>query len=138
MERHLKASAFQFGIADAVAVDGRRGSNVYEVNPWLWQFGRGSEASAGGSVCVLDPAEPRRGARRSSGLGRRGVKRPAAAARQLGADSEMNETYGPSLVPLEGFPRISQVMQVYDSYTCLSRDMQVLKIYPCISRFMQV
>ena len=35
----------------------------------------------------------RRGARRSSGLGRRGVKRPAAAARQLGA--EMNETYGP-------------------------------------------
>ena len=39
--RHLKASAFQFGIADSVAVDGRRGSNVYEVNPWLWQFGRG-------------------------------------------------------------------------------------------------
>ena len=36
----------------------------------------------------------RRGARRSSGLGRRGVKRPAAAARQLGA--EMNETHGPS------------------------------------------
>ena len=38
---HLKASAFQFGIADAVAVDGRRGSNLYEVNPWLWQFGHG-------------------------------------------------------------------------------------------------
>ena len=38
---HLKASAFQFGIADAVAVDGRRGSNLYEVNPCLWQFGRG-------------------------------------------------------------------------------------------------
>ena len=31
--RHLKASAFQYGIADAAAVDGRRGSNVYEVNP---------------------------------------------------------------------------------------------------------
>ena len=30
---HLKASAFQYGIADAAAVDGRRGSNVYEVNP---------------------------------------------------------------------------------------------------------
>ena len=39
--RHLEASAFQLGIADAVAVDGSRGSNVYEVNPWLWQFGRG-------------------------------------------------------------------------------------------------
>ena len=31
--RHLKASAFQYGIADAAAVDGRRGSNVYKVNP---------------------------------------------------------------------------------------------------------
>ena len=38
---HLKTSAFQYGIANATAVDGRRGSNVYEVNPWLWQFGRG-------------------------------------------------------------------------------------------------
>ena len=43
-------------------------------------------------VCLC--LRPRRGARRSSGLGRRGVKRPAAAARQLGA--EMNETHGPS------------------------------------------
>ena len=42
-------------------------------------------------VCLC--LRPRRGARRSSGLGRRGAKRPAAAARQLGA--EMNETYGP-------------------------------------------
>jgi hypothetical protein len=25
----------------AVPTDGLRGSNVYEVNPWLWQFGRG-------------------------------------------------------------------------------------------------
>ena len=31
--QHLKASAFQYGIADAAAVDGSRGSNVYEVNP---------------------------------------------------------------------------------------------------------
>ena len=34
--QHLKASAFQYGIADAAAADG----NVYEVNPWLWQFVR--------------------------------------------------------------------------------------------------
>ncbi len=33
-------AGFPFGRADAAAVDGRRGSNVYEVNPWLWQFGR--------------------------------------------------------------------------------------------------
>ena len=36
-----KESGFPLGCADAAAVDGRRGSNVYEVNPWLWQFGRG-------------------------------------------------------------------------------------------------
>jgi hypothetical protein len=27
------------GCADSVAADGRRGSNVYEVNQWLWKFG---------------------------------------------------------------------------------------------------
>ncbi len=35
-----KDSGFQMGCADAAAVDGRSGSNVYEVNPWLWQFRR--------------------------------------------------------------------------------------------------
>ena len=48
--RHLKASAFQYGIADAAAVDGRRGSNVYKVNPWLWQFGRCRPGLGGLSV----------------------------------------------------------------------------------------
>ncbi len=36
-----KSSCFPAGCADAAAEDGRRGSNVYEVNTWLWQFGRG-------------------------------------------------------------------------------------------------
>ena len=48
--RHLKGSAFQYGTADAAAADGRRGSNVYEVNPWLWQFGRGRPHLGGLSV----------------------------------------------------------------------------------------
>ncbi len=39
--RKRKDSGFPLGCADAAAVDGRRGSNVYEVNSWLWQFGRG-------------------------------------------------------------------------------------------------
>jgi hypothetical protein len=29
------------GCAAAAAEDGRGGSNVYEVNTWQWQFGRG-------------------------------------------------------------------------------------------------
>jgi hypothetical protein len=33
--------------ADAAATEGRWGSNVYEVNPWLWQFGRGKPRLGG-------------------------------------------------------------------------------------------
>ncbi len=35
------SSCFPAGCADAAAEDDRHGSNVYEVNTWLWQFGRG-------------------------------------------------------------------------------------------------
>jgi hypothetical protein len=42
-----KDSGFPYGCADAAATDGRRGSNVYEVNPWLWQFGRGKPRLGG-------------------------------------------------------------------------------------------
>ena len=33
--------------ADSAAEDGRRCSNIYEVNPWLWQFGRGKPRLVG-------------------------------------------------------------------------------------------
>ncbi len=36
--------------AYAAAVDGRHGSNVYEVNQWLWQFERGKPRLGGLSV----------------------------------------------------------------------------------------
>ncbi len=43
------------GICDTAAADGRRrGSNVYEVNPWLWQFGRGKPRLGGLSVEKTD------------------------------------------------------------------------------------
>jgi hypothetical protein len=38
------------GCADTADADGRRGSNVYEVNPWLWQFGRGKPHLGGLTV----------------------------------------------------------------------------------------
>ena len=66
--RHLKGSAFQFGNADAAAADGRRGSNVYEVNPWLWQFGRGRPRIGGLSVSETEErrdAVNRAGSKRS-------------------------------------------------------------------------
>ena len=40
------------GCADAASADGRRGSNVHKVNPWLWQFGRGKPRLGGLSVTV--------------------------------------------------------------------------------------
>ena len=45
-----KESRFPLGCTDAAAADGRRGSNVYEVNPWLWEFGRGKPRLGGLSV----------------------------------------------------------------------------------------
>ena len=36
--------------ADTAASDGRRGSNVYEVNTWLWNFGRGKPRLGGLTV----------------------------------------------------------------------------------------
>ena len=45
-----KDACFPFGCADAAAVDGRRGSNVYEVNSWLWSFGRGKPRLGGLSI----------------------------------------------------------------------------------------
>jgi hypothetical protein len=43
------------GCADAAAVDGRRGSNVHEVHPWLWQFGHGKPRVGG--LTVVETAE---------------------------------------------------------------------------------
>ena len=45
-----KRSGFPVGSCDTAAADGRRGSNVYEANPWLWQFGRGKPRLGGLSV----------------------------------------------------------------------------------------
>ena len=45
-----KDSGLPMGCADSAAVDGRRGSNVYEINLWLWQFGRGKPRLGGLSV----------------------------------------------------------------------------------------
>ncbi len=45
-----KDAGFPFGCADAAAVDGRRGSNIYEVNTWLWSFGRGKPGLGGLSI----------------------------------------------------------------------------------------
>ena len=42
-----KDSGFPYGCVDAAPTDGLRGSNVYEVNQWLWQFGFGKPRLGG-------------------------------------------------------------------------------------------
>ncbi len=49
-----KRSGFPAGTFDIAAADCRRGSNVYEVNKWLWQFGRGKPRLGGLSVEKTD------------------------------------------------------------------------------------
>ena len=51
------------GCADSAAVDGRRCSNVYEVNQWLWQFGRGKPRLGGHGLTVEETAERKDAAR---------------------------------------------------------------------------
>ncbi len=45
-----KGSGFPMGTADTADAEGRRGSNVYEVNTWLWMFARGKPRLGGISV----------------------------------------------------------------------------------------
>ncbi len=42
-----KDSGFPYDCANAAAADGRRGSNVYEVDLWLWSFARGKPRLGG-------------------------------------------------------------------------------------------
>ena len=52
--KSLAVSGFPVGRCDTASADGRRDSNVYEVNQWLWQFGRGKQRLGGLSVEETD------------------------------------------------------------------------------------
>ncbi len=47
-----KRSGFPAGTCDTAAADGRHGSKVYEVNLWLWQFGRGKPRLPVGGLSI--------------------------------------------------------------------------------------
>ncbi len=73
-----KDSGFPYGCADAAATDGRRGSNVYEVNPWLWQFGLGKPRLGG--LTIEETTE------RKDAVSNTRHKRAAATVRHRKAD----------------------------------------------------
>ena len=68
-------SGFPVGTCDTAAADGRRGSNVYEVDPWLWQFGRGKPRLGGLSVEKTDD-------RKEAALKERNLCGPGAETRR--------------------------------------------------------
>ncbi len=54
MARKHKNSGFPAGTCYTAAVDGQEGSNVHEVNQWLWKVGRGKQRLGGLSVEETD------------------------------------------------------------------------------------
>jgi hypothetical protein len=60
----VQQSCFPAGCADSAADDGRRGSNVYEVNTWLWQFGRGKPRLGG--LTIEETSDRQDAARKAS------------------------------------------------------------------------
>ena len=82
---------FPYGAADAADASGtgKRGSNVYEVNQWLWQFGRGKPRLGGLSVSATEErriAELQDSARRGQETR---VRRRRKAAKAIGTHAGM-------------------------------------------------
>ena len=89
--RHLQRSKFPHGCADAADESGRKGSNVYEVNQWMWEFGRGKPRLGG--LSVTETEERRIAVRTEAGRRaqstrevRRGKATKAGAAKWCGND----------------------------------------------------
>ncbi len=72
--QHKKLS-FPVGTCDTAAADGRRGSNVYKVNLWLWQFGLGKQCLGGLSVIVEKTDDRKEAALKERSLQLAGVAR---------------------------------------------------------------
>jgi hypothetical protein len=82
-----KDPGFPMGCADAAALDGRRGSNVYEVNPWLWLFGRGKPRLGG--LTVEETADTKIGSSLRTLTGRSVLRRLVSDARRIEPDGKL-------------------------------------------------
>ena len=56
-DRQVSTWAGRSSAADVANEPGRKGSNVYEINQWLWQFGLGKPRLGGLSVAETDSEE---------------------------------------------------------------------------------
>ena len=60
--RQHRSPRFPHGLADAANESGRKGSNVYDFNQWLWQFGWGKTRLGPGGLSVAESLRLRSGA----------------------------------------------------------------------------
>ena len=105
----------------SVPADGSRGSNVNEVNQWLWQFGRGRPRI--GSLPVFDTEE------RSNVVLKTWAKRSHWLLDQQPQRGEMNLM---AWVPLKGYPRITQSRIIILTYPGLYKSGNLIPTYPGI------
>jgi hypothetical protein len=78
---------FEFGCADRPLQGSRRGSHVYEVNTWLWNFGRPQPRVAGLSVAATQKIRKRcRGEAAKAAWKTRQARKSAAAEAQVADD----------------------------------------------------
>ena len=87
-----RSAGFPMGCADAAAADGRRGSNVYEVNTWLWQFGRGKPRLGG--LTIDETFDRQEAARKASDVRRketRGRRKDGRAWLKMKCECDLNE-----------------------------------------------
>ena len=79
--------AFEFGCADGPLQGSQRGSHVYEVNTWLWNFGRPQPRVAGLSVAATQKIRKRcRGEAAKAAWKTRRARKSAAAEAQVADD----------------------------------------------------
>ena len=82
-----QARDFEYGCADGHLQGSRRGSHVYEVNTWLWNFGRPQPRVAGLSVAATQKIRKRcRGEAAKAAWKTRRARKSAAAEAQVADD----------------------------------------------------
>ena len=95
--RQHRLGKFPHGLVDAADGSGKKGSNVYELNQWLWQFGRGKPRLGGLSVAATEErriAVVKGAAKKAVATGAKGAARlPRLQGPAAESSTEWNEDF---------------------------------------------
>ena len=132
--RHLRHSQLPHCCTDTSNESGRKGSNIYELNQWLWEFGLGKPPSRLGGLSAAETWELQIAGYRMA----LGVAIPPGHSELQGPEgccSCQVSLSGAGMKPdwdslrVQDFPGITlvilkylEISQIYQRYLCLSRD----------------